>query len=104
MNNQHMGDMPDFNAKASAFTKLVIAMFFVSFFYMVFTSTDGEPKGGWIGIIAFLVAGIMTSSILIAAPFFFLKQKFPKFSILITLGCAVVTFLITKKIFLLLLT
>lgn len=89
---------PNYDSAASSYSKLIIAAFFVSYVYMVVTNS-GDP-GGWVGPTLFLIVGLFASSILIAAPFFLLKKMFPMVSVLLTAVSLVVTFIITKYLFL----
>lgn len=95
---QEITSAPDYDSAASSYSKLIIAAFFASYVYMVVTSS-GNP-GGWVGPTLFLIVGLFASSILIAAPFFLLKKMFPMVSMLLTAVSLVVTFIITKYLFL----
>lgn len=99
---QQISSQPDYNAKASSFSKLIMAVFFISYVYMVFTASGNA--GSWIWATLFLIGGLFVSSILIATPLFILKRLFPKASVLITILSIVVTFFITKLLFISLLT
>jgi hypothetical protein len=85
----------DYDSKASSFSKLIIAVFFISSVYMMLTTGS---KVGWIGIV-FLIVGLFLSSIIIAMPFFIIKRMFPKFSVVIMILSIIATFFITKVVF-----
>lgn len=99
---QQISSQPDYNEKASSFSKLIMAVFFVTYIYMVFTV--GGDAGSWIWVTLFLIGGLIASGVLIASPLFILKRLFPKVSILITIISIVATFFVTKLLFVLLLT
>ncbi len=98
---QQISSQPDYNAKANSFSKLIMAVFFISYVYMVFT-VSGDV-GGWIWATLFLIGGLFLTSILIAMPLFILKRLFPSISILITVLSVIITFFATKFFFVLLL-
>jgi hypothetical protein len=91
-----ISSQPDYDSKASSFSKLIIATFFISFVYMIFTSLNIT---GWVGLIIFLFVGLFVSSIVIAMPFFIIKKMFPKISIIIVIVSIITTFYITKIVF-----
>ena len=93
---QKISNQPDYDLKASSFSKFIIAVFFVSFVYMIFTSSNNL---GWIGLILFLFIGLFASSIFIAMPFFLLKRMLPKISIIVIIISIIGTFFITKIAF-----
>jgi len=93
---QKISNQPDYDSKASSFNKFIIAVFFVSFVYMIFNSSNNL---GWIGLILFLFIGLFASSIFIAMPFFLLKRMLPKISIIVIVVSVIGTFFITKIAF-----
>ncbi|NCU41904.1 MAG: hypothetical protein EOM19_04255 [Candidatus Moranbacteria bacterium] len=93
---QEISSQPDYDSKASSFSKLIIATFFISYVYMILTISS---KTGWIGLAIFLFAGLFISSIVIAMPFFILKRVFPKISIIIVILSIFTTFFVTKAVF-----
>lgn len=93
---QEISSQPDYDSKASSFSKLIIATFFISYVYMILTTSS---KTGWIGLAIFLFAGLFISSIVIAMPFFILKRVFQKISIIIVIISIFTTFFATKAIF-----
>lgn len=95
---REISSAPDYNAAASSFSKVIMAVFFVSYVYMVITSS-GDP-GGWVGPTLFLIVGLFVSSIFISMPFFLLKRLFPKVSMLVTIASVGVTFFLTRVFFL----
>lgn len=95
---QEISSAPDYDAAASSFSKLIMLVFFVSYVYMVITSS-GDP-GGWVGPTLFLLVGLFVSSIFISMPFFILKRLFPRASILVTLASIGITYFLTKVFFL----
>jgi len=94
---QQISSQPDYNEKASSFSKLIIGVFFIAYVYMVFTASG--DVGGWLWSALFLVVGLFVSSIFIAAPLYVLIRLFPKFSALITILSVILTFFITKLTF-----
>jgi hypothetical protein len=86
----------DYDSKASSFSKLIIASFFVSFLYLLLTA---DSKTGLLGIAIFLFAGLFISSIVIAMPFFILKRVFKKISIVVAIVSIITTYFITKVVF-----
>lgn len=99
---EQITSQPDYGEKASSFSKLIMAIFFFSYVYMVFTA--GGNAGGWMWPMLFLVAGLFVSSIFIAAPFYVMSRSFPKLSMIITILCIIFTFFVTKLMFIWLLT
>ena len=99
---QQISSQPDYNEKASSFSKLIMAVFFIAYVYMVFTASG--DTGSWIWVALFLLGGLIVSGILIASPLFILKRLFPEVSVLITILSIIVTFFITKTLFILFLT
>lgn len=93
---QEISSQPDYDSKASSFSKLIIATFFISYVYMILTTSS---KTGWIGLVIFLFAGLFISSIVIAMPFFILKRAFQKISIVIVIISIFTTFFVTKAVF-----
>jgi hypothetical protein len=93
---QEISSQPDYDSKASSFSKLIIATFFISYVYMILTTSS---KTGWIGLVIFLFAGLFISSIVIAMPFFILKRIFQKISIAIVIISIFTTFFVTKAVF-----
>lgn len=96
-NLQQISSQSDYNKKASSFSKLIIAVFFIAYVYVVFTA--GGNAGGWLGPMIFLVIGLFASSIFIAAPLYVLIRLFPRFSMAVTILSIILTFLITKLTF-----
>lgn len=99
---QQIASQPDYNAKASSFSKLIMATFFLAYVYMVVTASG--DAGGWIWVVLFLIGGLIVSGTFIAMPLFILKQLFPKFSMLLSIISIGLVFLITKFAFVSLLT
>jgi hypothetical protein len=93
---QEISSHPEYASKASAFSKLIIGAFFVSYVYMILTTSS---KTGFIELAIFLFVGLFVSSIAIAMPFFILKRIFQKISVLIVITSILVTFFITKFVF-----
>jgi len=93
---QEISNHPDYDSKASSFSKLIIAVFFISYVYIIFTNSNNV---GWVGIIVFLFAGLFISSIVIAAPFFIIKRIFPKISTIVVIISIITTFFITRVVF-----
>ncbi|KKP92698.1 MAG: hypothetical protein US25_C0083G0002 [Candidatus Moranbacteria bacterium GW2011_GWE1_36_7] len=87
----------DYGEKASSFSKLIMAVFFISYVYMVFTA--GGDAGGWLWPMLFLAVGLFISSIFIAAPLYVLIRLFPRFSMVITILSIVLTFFVTRVMF-----
>ncbi|MFH0854146.1 MAG: hypothetical protein V1891_01505 [bacterium] len=97
MNNlQEISSQPDYNAKASSFSRSIITTFIISLVYLIFTTSNHI---NWLGIVVFLFVGLFISSIVIAMPFFMIKRLFPKISIIITIVSIITTFYVTKIIF-----
>ena len=99
---QKLSKDPNYEKTASSFSKLTMAIFFLSYVYFVITK-GGNP-GGWLNVILFLIVGLFASSLFIAAPLFIIKKLFPKISFLIIIANILITFFITKYAFLWLLT
>lgn len=93
---QEISSQPDYDAKASSFSKLILATFFISYVYMILTTSSGA---GWIGLVAFLLVGLFISSIVIAMPFFLVQRIYPKISIVVVIIGIIATFYITKIVF-----
>jgi hypothetical protein len=91
-----ISNQPDYDAKASSFSKSIITTFIISFIYLIFTSSNHL---NWLGVIIFLFAGLFISSIVIAMPFFLIKKMFPKISIVIVIVSIITTFWVTKIVF-----
>ena len=68
---QQISSQPDYNEKASSFSKLIMAVFFIAYVYMVFTASG--DTGSWIWVALFLLGGLIVSGILIASPLFILN-------------------------------
>lgn len=94
---EQIASQPDYNEKASSFSKLIMAVFFFSYVYMVFTASG--DAGGWLWPMLFLAAGLFVSSIFIAAPCYVLIRVFPKFSVIVTISSIILTFFVTKLMF-----
>lgn len=99
---QKISKEPDYQKKATSFSKLIMFAFFISYSYSIFFL--GGDSGGWIKPTIFFIVGLFVSSIFIAMPLFLVKRLFPKLSIFITTVSIGITFLLTKYSFLLLLT
>jgi hypothetical protein len=91
-----ISNQPDYDSKASFFSKSIITTFIISLVYLIFTSHNHI---NWLGIIIFLFAGLVISSVVIAMPFFIIKRLFPKISIIIAIVSIITTFYVTKIIF-----
>jgi len=95
---QKISKQPNYDVEASAFSKFIMFIFFISYIYLVFF--EGGDPSGWIKATFFFFVGLFISGVLIAMPLFLLKKIFPKFSILINLLAIIITFLITRFFFL----
>ena len=90
-------ESPGYNAAATAASKSTIFVFIATFAYLVFFS---EVSPGVLGGAIFLAVGIFAISVVIAAPLFMLKLKFPQLSAIVTIVDIAITVFLTRAAYL----
>jgi hypothetical protein len=88
---------PGYDAAASGASKASILVFALTFAYMVFFS--GVSPGIFGGTIFFLI-GIFVVSLVVAAPLFLLKSKFPQLALVVSIADIAVTVFLTRFVYL----
>ena len=60
---------------ATIYAKVIMGTFFATYVYTIIT-LGGQPRGGWIGAMAFLGIGIYAASIICGGGFFYVAKKY----------------------------
>ena len=91
-----IADSPDFQSNASQSSQRAIALFFVTFLYMILAK---EPRPSFGQLFAFGLIGMFAVSLIVAMPCFWLEKRYPGGAGFFKLASVVYAVFLTSEVY-----